>query len=334
MATPVQENLAKFNISTVTYKTVNSHAITTDVFIPKSLPAGKYPMLVRFHGGGLITGGSSSLAFLAPWILQYCIQHSAILVMPNYRLLPESNGHEILSDLIDFWSWTATSLPDYLTTSFSGHPAAIVPDFSRLLVQGESAGGWFALQSILQPHPLVKNIKGVISAYAMLDILSPWFIEPISATLPKAILGLPVQPLDVMPKYLETLQERRRNGEDVTISYADPPARFDLMLAALQQGLFLEIFGSDPKLSPVEILELKKVDGKSLPKLFLYHGLQDSAVPVEGSKKVVALLEESGARLVASYQDGDHAFDNSPEITPFTPWLKEGLDFVQDDWLA
>jgi acetyl esterase/lipase len=69
-----------------------------------SPPLG-HPVLVRFHGGFLITGAALYPDFIPQWSLDYCRQHNAILVAPDYRLLPESNGVDILDDLDDFWKW-------------------------------------------------------------------------------------------------------------------------------------------------------------------------------------------------------------------------------------
>jgi hypothetical protein len=37
--------------------------------------------------------------------MKYSILHSAIIVSPDYRMLPEANGLDIMKDLSDFWEW-------------------------------------------------------------------------------------------------------------------------------------------------------------------------------------------------------------------------------------
>jgi acetyl esterase/lipase len=32
------------------------------------------------------------------------------VVTPDYRLIPEANGGDIIDDVNDFWTWTHTSL--------------------------------------------------------------------------------------------------------------------------------------------------------------------------------------------------------------------------------
>ncbi len=77
------------------------------------------------------------MGFYAPWIMDYAIAHEAIVVSPNYRLLPESTGLEIMDDLSDFWKWTKGGLQPLVSSNTEGQ---VEVDLSKILVQGESAG--------------------------------------------------------------------------------------------------------------------------------------------------------------------------------------------------
>ena len=44
-----------FDIHSTSYKTVNNHPIGVDVLIPKRIKAGLHPLIVRFHGGFLVS---------------------------------------------------------------------------------------------------------------------------------------------------------------------------------------------------------------------------------------------------------------------------------------
>lgn len=48
-----------------------------------------------------MTGSSSFVGFFASWITEYALSKSAIIVMPNYRLMPEARGGDILDDITD-----------------------------------------------------------------------------------------------------------------------------------------------------------------------------------------------------------------------------------------
>lgn len=63
--------------------------------------------------------------------------HGAVIVSPNYRLLPEARGLDILEDMRAFWAWMdAGSAQRYL----DGMDGSIKLDASRTLLVGESAG--------------------------------------------------------------------------------------------------------------------------------------------------------------------------------------------------
>lgn len=106
---------SNFTILTTPYKTVLGHQIITDILIPShltnkssSIPTEGSPLrpvLLRIHGGGLVGASSLFPDFFAPWHLELASRHSALIVSPNYRLLPESSVEEILSDIDDLWAW-------------------------------------------------------------------------------------------------------------------------------------------------------------------------------------------------------------------------------------
>jgi acetyl esterase/lipase len=97
--TPSPEILAlhaQFHVLTTTYKKVGSHAIELDILIPKVLLDSPSklteprPLIFKFHGGSLITGSKSFLPWFGPWVFQLTLQHNAIILAPNYRLIPEA----------------------------------------------------------------------------------------------------------------------------------------------------------------------------------------------------------------------------------------------------
>lgn len=157
MAAPYAAAMEKsklFNVFTTSYKAIDDQPISVDVQIPKYVKPGKHPLLVRFHGGGLvrhhfllykkqntdsakITGASMYMGFYASWIMDYAIAYEAVVVSPNYRLLPESTGLEIMEDISDFWKWIKGDLQTLVSSSTDGRAEV---DLSKVLVQGESSG--------------------------------------------------------------------------------------------------------------------------------------------------------------------------------------------------
>jgi acetyl esterase/lipase len=65
--------------------------------------------------------------------MNYSILNSAIIVSPDYRMLPEANGLDIMKDLSDFWEWVHSGLKDEL-------PTGIEIDYEKILIEGGSAG--------------------------------------------------------------------------------------------------------------------------------------------------------------------------------------------------
>lgn len=76
--------------------------------------------------------------FFSPWIVQYALSQSAIIVMPDYRLLPEAKGVDILEDLADFWNWVRADLATFVSTNSTNIGSEA--DLSKILVLGDSAG--------------------------------------------------------------------------------------------------------------------------------------------------------------------------------------------------
>jgi acetyl esterase/lipase len=49
-----------FHVHRTPYKTINSHTIEVGILVPKDLKPGKHPLIVKFHGGGLVSPYSRS----------------------------------------------------------------------------------------------------------------------------------------------------------------------------------------------------------------------------------------------------------------------------------
>jgi cephalosporin-C deacetylase-like acetyl esterase len=59
MASPLPQTIVEtgfdsFNIHTTSYKKIGDHEIEVSVLIPKALKPGKHPLIVKWHGGGLV----------------------------------------------------------------------------------------------------------------------------------------------------------------------------------------------------------------------------------------------------------------------------------------
>lgn len=130
-----------FNIETFAYKVIQGQPILLDLWVPKNLPSGERPVILRFHGGYLVCGSRDNLQLTPPRIIQYALDSKSILVSCDYRLLPESSGKDILEDIDDLWSWVHGRLQQTLEVMTNGRNTA---DLQRVLLAGESAGMQFS----------------------------------------------------------------------------------------------------------------------------------------------------------------------------------------------
>ncbi|KAB8255844.1 Alpha/Beta hydrolase protein [Aspergillus pseudonomiae] len=326
------EKYSAFHTVNATYKTSrdeNSH-ITADILIPRTLRDTQYqgprPVIVRIHGGFLVTGSSLYPPWFSNWILGYALINNAIIISPNYRLLPEVTGRDILDDMNDFWHWLHSGSVDPIIWG-AGYQGVTL-DQDSLLVVGESAGGYLAIQLAIT-YP--SEIRGVVAAYPMVDLRSKFYTE----TYSKPIVGVPNVPVSLLDDHL-AMMATRKQGRIEWVTAADPPDRLELAFSMVQNGKFLDFFGSkDRGLFPMERLQDRILAGErvQLPPMFIFHGQQDSAVPVDSSKAFVRFLREKvpHARVMFYTQDGDHGFD--VDATLETPWLKDGLQRISKVWL-
>lgn len=54
MVVPSDPKIDDFDILQTSYKTVTDHGIRCDILVPKTRHEGKRPVIVNFHGGGLV----------------------------------------------------------------------------------------------------------------------------------------------------------------------------------------------------------------------------------------------------------------------------------------
>lgn len=87
----------------------------------------------------------------------------------------------------------------------------------------------------------------------------------------------------------------------------------------------------EPVLYPLERIEDGTVDVERLPEVFVFHALEDRAVPVEDTRRFVRVVTAYGGeeKLHVHYEEGaDHGFEYKEEVGLDTPWLKDGMRFV------
>ncbi|KAJ9615423.1 hypothetical protein H2200_001498 [Cladophialophora chaetospira] len=315
-----------FNLLKTPYKKVDSHEINVDILYPKLLtkspPTGS-PILIRFHGGGLIAGSSLFPQFFGHWVLELAERHQAIIVSPDHRFLPEASASDVMDDLDDLWKWTNTSLSSYLSDETR---AEIKPDVNRTLVTGDSSGG---LLSILFSLSYADSLRATTAAYPMVDIMGEWY----TTKFHKDFFGLPQFPESVVGDHVAKVKEEEaRTGKKVVVSSDPELERAPILFSAIQNGLYKEYFSPrDDRLIPFDRLD----KGARFPKggLFVWHSVDDSICPIDGSEKLAAKVKELQPDLpfTLAKRPGEHGFDGDSKIDE--DWLKKGLASLVQAWL-
>ncbi|KAF5968261.1 beta-lactamase [Fusarium coicis] len=297
--------------------------IGVDVLIPRRLKSQNPPVIVRIHGGFLITGSSLFPAWFSKWVLDFAEEQDAVIISPNYRLLPEVKGRDIIHDMDNFWNWVHCEGPSRHLAEIGQHQLQL--NLDKTLAVGESAGGYLALQSVLSGF---VRPKAIIALYPMVDMKAAHFTESYA----KSIVGVPNYPNEDVNRFLSATVVKS------AITEADPPVRLDSAMAVVHNGRYLELLGEDPDLFILERIKRMALSPsnyeKSLfPPLFLLHGEGDTAVPVVGTRKLVDCLQDfdPSTQIHLAVRPGDHGFDFKATIDE--PWLREGLDFIVGPWL-
>jgi pimeloyl-ACP methyl ester carboxylesterase len=361
-----------FALIDLPYRVINNHSLDATVLIPKNtcgnpLDKKECPVMVRFHGGGFIVGHRNYEPWFAQWFLDLAYAHGAIIISPDYRLLPESNGADILSDLEHFWQWIQKDLLDIAEKQRWG----VVPDLSRVLCCGESSGGCLAvysalgLPSILSQNSVQRNnaqkgeaetitIKAVIPISAPLDPNVPELKIP----RPRKFMGTkappPRQAEALIRKYIKNMRPGAiRTGQDPTLDM------WELLLCILQQCYLPRLFkgNGDKDMFGMLIAMLEKTEDKTANAMiptWIIHGTQDTLVfpfplpiwlhvinvkvqrvqiPHVCSTSFVQRLKEVAPTTPVriDLQPGDHLFD--VEMTMDERWIAEGRKlFLEKYW--
>ena len=136
--------------TTITYKTCPASsfdadplAVDFDLYLPPEPSEAPLPLVIWFHGGGLLQGNKENLM---PHLrrlpsTQLSTPTRFAVISPNYRLAPQVPIIDILLDMTDLLAFVRTRLNPHLESTGSPHRI----DTKRICLTGSSAGGYLAL---------------------------------------------------------------------------------------------------------------------------------------------------------------------------------------------
>lgn len=104
-----------------------------------------------------MTGDCDEETAFAPHLIELARKNNAIIISPNYRLMPEANGDDMNNDIDWFWNnWFKGA---DLESIFKQNNREVEIDRTRILLSGESSGANLVIHSWLtQPGLGIKAI--------------------------------------------------------------------------------------------------------------------------------------------------------------------------------
>ncbi|PVH97475.1 alpha/beta-hydrolase [Periconia macrospinosa] len=314
-----------FNVFEETYKTVSSHEIKAAILTPKNLQPGVHPVIVNIHGGFFATAHSLFAPFFPTLALQLALGHNAIILSADYRLLPTRNGvADQLEDLEDFWAWSREKLPTLLQERLAGHEI----DYSRCLLVGGSAGGYYAAQLALS-HP--DEISALALIYPAVDLRDElWTEGPLEGA--PTVLRFPAEDIVSKEEALKWVAEKRE-----TISSKGGFEVTPFAVALTQHALFNEemLEHNGVKLGTAQLPLERLKNGAKLPQhVWITHGDDDSVVYLRQSEAFVDLIRSKLPETILQFdiaKGHDHGFDLDPSC--WEPYAGKAMQFVANGWL-
>ncbi|KAF1979646.1 alpha/beta-hydrolase [Bimuria novae-zelandiae CBS 107.79] len=312
---PRANRFDSFDVYRTYYKKIKNHEIEVGILIPKDLKPGLHPVFVKFHGGGCVSGTWSYPDWFANWLVPLVHRNNAIVVSPNYRLLPEHTGNDIQADLADFWTWFKNG---GVTTHLATLNIPLSLDYTRVLAGGDSAGGYLALQSGLTQPP--DTIAALLGCYPMTTYLR-------RAQMP-LFMGEPSPPASIIDAHVAAL------APGTVISGALPRPRNRISYALFAYGRYKEFFGEGEHLWPISILSAASPP-EVMPPAVILHGDKDTAVSIEDSRAFVEKVREvfgEGFEVRLVEREGvDHGFDM--DVSEGEEWVRDVVRWVEERWI-
>ena len=122
------------------------------------------PVLVWLHGGGFIRGDKAARANLGWW----GARQGFVVVLPNYRLAPETRWPGGPEDVARLWAWLQQQAPrhggDPARTVLAGESAGAAHVAAAVLMRRFQPAGWAPAGAALLSGPYHARLEGLARA--------------------------------------------------------------------------------------------------------------------------------------------------------------------------
>lgn len=269
----------------VTYKTVGSLNIKLDLYLPTKKTLSKAPILIWFHGGGLLQGSRAVIKShtFSP------LEHGYAMISADYRLAPQVPAREILTDVLDCCAFVRDELQSHIPSD-----AGVTLDTSRICVSGSSAGGYITfLCGLYSDVP-----KVLLPIYPMTDPCGDFFSKPQDAGVPSG-----GGQREVVAPFLD------KDAEVMADNDPEGPRQqmYNFMLKEANLPELWDVKPGDEQM----IIRLALRKKGSFPPTYIVHGDADTRVGVDQADEVYEVLKEIGCDVKYERLPGlDHLFDN------------------------
>lgn len=136
----VSQSIHAQKMTTRVYKQILGQDLSLDIYEPeKSVAHGKAPVIILFHGGGLVGGERSSLKYQCAFFAQ----QGLVVVSPSYRLVPK--GTKDVAAQVQLCIKDVKSAIRWVKQ----HGSELGVDTNRVFLGGGSAGGFLATEAAL-----------------------------------------------------------------------------------------------------------------------------------------------------------------------------------------
>lgn len=151
-----------------------------DVYAPRAKSTGRRPVVVFFYGGSWNSGSRFGYAFVG----RALAAQGFVVVIPDYRLVPDVRYPALIEDGAAAVRWTET------------HVAELGGDPGRLVLMGHSAGAYIAAMLAVDDRWLKEDRKAI---KGFVGLAGPYDFTPFDAEASRAAFGGWPRPYETQP---------------------------------------------------------------------------------------------------------------------------------------